>query len=69
MTHSDFRESFNATFPEMTPEALLRRYNFAYDHTRKDHCTDSALAAVNELLKKPLTYEELKKFFKQNAPR
>jgi hypothetical protein len=53
------RATFDAAMSNRSPDAtvtrLTKRFNFAF-RTTKD--LQSAMAAVNELLERPLTYQE-----------
>ncbi|MCI0589110.1 MAG: hypothetical protein L0323_20020 [Planctomycetes bacterium] len=50
-----FEEAYGATWREPDFDALVRRFNWAYRESAGD--TDSAMAAVNEVLATPMTYE------------
>jgi hypothetical protein len=51
-----FRQAYEAKYEEPSLEVLLARFDAAFKATRDPH---SAMAAVNEVLETPITYEEL----------
>ena len=58
MDEVSFRAAFEATAPEPTFERLIQRFNWALQRT--DGQVTCAMAAVNELLAIPITYEAFK---------
>jgi hypothetical protein len=58
MDAASFKAAFESNFPEPTVERLVQRFNFALRQT--DGEVFSAMAAINELLPEPITYEEFK---------
>jgi hypothetical protein len=57
MDPAALRAAFDAQFEEPALEYLVFRFNGAFQRTAGD--THSAMAAVNELMVKPITYETL----------
>ena len=58
MDAASFKAAFESSIPEPTVERLIQRFNFALRQTEGE--VFSAMAAVNELLTLPLSYEEFK---------
>jgi hypothetical protein len=56
MDMQSFLDAFNHTPAEYSTEELAERFNAAFERTRDVH---TAMAAVNELLEVPLTYDVL----------
>ena len=55
MDRTDFETSLRALPPDTSVGRLTRRFNHAFRSTQD---LDSAMAAVNELLDRPLIYQE-----------
>lgn len=55
MERADFNAALRAPAPDTSRATLARRFNAAF---RKTQDMDSAMSAVNELLTKPLTYQQ-----------
>ena len=56
MTHNDFTAALAADWPEPPLRVLTQRFNHAFRRTR---ALRAGMAAVNEMLDRPLTYNEL----------
>jgi hypothetical protein len=55
MDQATFESSMNSRSPEASVTRLTKRFNHAFRATQD---LQSAMAAVNELLDRPLTYQE-----------
>ncbi len=55
MDRTDFESALRASPPDSSVARLTRRFNHAFRATQDLDC---AMAAVNELLDRPLTYQE-----------
>ena len=55
MDPASFEASMNVKTPEASVRRLTERFEFAFRATRD---LQTAMAAVNELLERPLTYQE-----------
>ena len=55
MDRTSFEAAMNTRVPETTVTRLTKRFNFAFQTTQD---LQSAMAAVNELLEQPLTYQQ-----------
>jgi hypothetical protein len=55
LDRTTFESSMNARAPEATVVRLTKRFNHAFRETQD---LQTAMAAVNELLDRPLTYQE-----------
>lgn len=60
-----FKAAFEAAFPEPTLEGQVARFDAAFKATGGD--VHSAMAAVNEVLAEPVSFEELMDRFRRAA--
>jgi hypothetical protein len=56
MSSEMFQAAFQAVHDDPPLEELVRRFNAAFERTQGD--THSAMAAVNEVIERPLSYAE-----------